>query len=178
MRATGAGIVVAGLIALGGCSGTTASTPREAPGASVASNLASTINTIGTAQFADGFAGAEKLPNGQVVVYVVPGQDASFLALLPPVTHRPWGPSYVTKPVTNSWAAMNLITQAIAGDSASLRAAGTGLATWGPDIQHNKVLIVMQHYDAAKAEQLVNRYGANLVEVSTNSMPQSPAPAH
>jgi len=35
----------------------------------------------------------------------------------------------------------------------------------------------MQHYDAAKADYLVKRYGGDLVAVSTESIPLPPSPA-
>jgi hypothetical protein len=134
-------------------------------------SLATAINTIGTAQYPDGFAGAERLPNGQAVVYVVPGQDAAFLAALPPVTNTPAGRSYIVKPVTNSWAVMDSLTQKIAVDSESLTKLGIELSSWGPDVRSNRVLISMRRYNSSQARYLVQRYGRTLVAVSTISEP-------
>jgi hypothetical protein len=133
--------------------------------------LTTAINTIGTAQYPDGFAGAERLPNGQAVVYVVPGQDAAFLAALPPVTDTSVGPSYIVKPVANSWAVMDSLTQKIAADSESLSKMGIELASWGPDARSNRVVISMRRYNSTQARYLVERYGSNRVSVSTVSIP-------
>jgi hypothetical protein len=136
--------------------------------------LGSVIMTVGVTQHPDGFAGAEVLANGQVAVYVVPGHDSAFLVALPPLTDTASGPSYVLKPVSNSWAGMDSLTQRIAADSDALREKGIILAKWGPDVRLNKVVINMRSYDAAQADYLVQRYGEDVVEVSTTSMTNLP----
>jgi len=134
-------------------------------------SLGSAIMTLGVIRYPNDFAGAEVLPNGQVVVYVVKGQGNPFLVALPPLTDAAAGPSYVIWPMSNSWADMSAMTLRIAGDDADRGKRGIELAQWGPDVRENKVVITMRHYDAVQADYLVQRYGSALVAVSTVSMP-------
>lgn len=134
-------------------------------------SLGSAINTLGVEHYPDEFAGAEVLPNGQVVVYVVPGAAGTFVAALPPPRDTPVGPSYLVKEVAHSWAALGAMTMRIAHDDAWRQASGIELSQWGPDLKTNKVLIFLRHYDSSAAEVLYERYGRELVAVSTESKP-------
>jgi len=130
--------------------------------------LVRTIQTDGQAH-PNAFAGIEKLADCQDVVYVVRGHDADLLAVLPPVRYISVGPSYIVRTVKNSLDVLNLTTQRIESNAAFLTRSGITLASWGPDIQVNRVVINMRHYNASQARLLIERYGANLVAVSRSS---------
>ena len=137
-------------------------------------SLATVIENIGLNSYSSVFAGAEKLPDGQVAVHVIVGRDAAFRAALPPVTNTPSGPSYFFVPAGYSIDELNALTEQIANDGDSLKSRGINLAGWGPDYASNTVVIHLQHYDPNIATYLQSRYGP-AVHVATDSTPQPPA---
>lgn len=130
--------------------------------------LVRTIQTDGQAH-PSAFAGIEKLADCQEVVYVVRGHDADLLAALPPVRSISVGPSYVVKTVKNSLDVLNSTTQRIESSAPFLTRNGITLASWGPDLRVNRVVINMRHYNASQARLLTEHFGAKLVAVSQSS---------
>ena len=134
--------------------------------------LLQSIQTEGQAH-PNAFAGVEKLADCQDVVYVVRGENAELLAVLPPVRFISVGPSYVVKTVRNSLDLLNSTTQKVESSSAFLTRNGIALASWGPDIRVNRVVINMRHYDVSQARLLTEHFGANLVAISRSSHRES-----
>jgi hypothetical protein len=138
-------------------------------------SLASLIQTMGTQAFPDSFAGARRLPNGQVEVHVVGAQGTDFLNALPPVEETPIGPSYVIVDAANSWAALKAMTRRIAEDDSILRGVGILLAGWGPDVDTNTVEIrLFREYSVDVAQYLLSRYGSEMVSVAKEPVMELP----
>lgn len=126
------------------------------------------VEQIG-ASYANAYAGQTTTDSG-VVVYVVRGEAAPFLAALRSAALDLKG-EYSLRYVANSWVKLDGLTRRMAGEQEqeALAADGVQLASWGPDVASNRVVITLRHYSSRAAGLLVSRYGSGLVAINAKS---------
>ena len=108
------------------------------------------------------YAGIEITEEG-LAVHAVGGGST---ALKEAVKHFTEVPARVLS-ARNSLQSMQVLTERLNDDQPMLRRQGIRMSMWGPDIRHNKVVITLEKYHAAQAQLLLNRYGRQLLAVST-----------
>ncbi len=169
---TAISILVCGAIATPAVAASGRATAGHVPTTVAAEPFATTVETLGSTRFQEGYGGQGVSPSGYPVVYVVAGHGAGFLSALRGEAASAGGADYAVAYVPHSWAQLNSLTMRIASQEKTWRQRGIELAKWGADPASSKVTIHLRSYSAAAGRALLAAYGSGWVSVSRQPMTQ------
>ncbi len=111
------------------------------------------------------FAGTAITSTGLEISLAGPG--ASTIRAAVPETVN--GVPVAVRIVAHSDADLQKISDKIGRDRTTWIAQGITPSSWGPDYQSNKILVYLEKYSTSAATAIENKYGKDLVAVSTES---------
>ena len=169
------GLAVAGLILFSFVSSqASARTPEQPTNSGQNTNsFAAKVNTLGRLRFPASFVGTSMSAGGVLVIHTTGSTDGELRAAVARLGHR-FKKSYSFVRVIHGWSQLEKLTARIAADTKWQRDHKIQLAQWGPDSANGRVIITLQRYTSLAAREIVSRYGAGWVTVSTNSMSRLP----
>lgn len=111
-----------------------------------------------------GQSGGQKIETGRLVVYLtVPQRELEATVRS---DARVDAATTTFRPASNSWSALLRVQRRVELDVADWADQGVRLTRFGPDVESNRVVAYLAHFDAQQANALVARYGAASFAVS------------
>lgn len=119
--------------------------------------IAGIEHVVSASRFADSYGGYVTGPDGVTSIYVT---AAGMTALAKALSEASVSPSsYKLVQVAHSLAALEQLSEKIAGDQSASKSNGFDVVQWQPDPASNTVLAYIDDYSEARAQALQAEYG-------------------